>query len=444
MAWTTSATGSYELWLWDGAGSITITAEDRAYIYGEGGGPVQLAASQDALALLLRNGGLLTWGSATSTAGCSQYRLPASEAEQLVEVAASDSAFAARDRTGRVVACGSRNRGGALPESLRSVMDGGAAGLVGSAGGAFAAWTTGAGRVFSWGSRRVGGVGSLSSLDEMQGVRKVWASEGAFAAVRNDGYVYTWGNCFYGGCLTGSRNAKGAENREMIRVAHVFSGALAFTALLPNQSVVAWGKTDRGGSITSPVPPSVPVSYAVSSRGATCVLSQSNTSLTCWGAANFGGDSSEASRALQDAGSVKIGSLVNTDSAFALLVGSTVLAWGDEAMGGLAPASLAEKAVVQLVASQGAFAALTLQGEVVVWGDPRYGGRLPEDWSEVMPGMVRRLVASLGGFLALGSTGAGESVAVAWGDGYGYPFSYARLSALLSPVNATFASLYVV
>ncbi|RYG65913.1 hypothetical protein EON64_10920 [archaeon] len=451
IVWTTSASGTAELWLWDRTDSSSLTAEDKAYIYGEGGGPVQLAASQSALALLLVNGGLLTWGSRASLSGCELYRRPASDGQQLVEVAGTDAAFAARSREGKVVACGQSFRGGIVPANLSGIVDGGVAGLVGSAGGAFAAWTAGLGRVFSWGSRRAGGDGSLDSLAEMSGVREIWASEGAFAALRSDGYVYTWGNCYYGGCLAGSKEGGNGGGTGEVQAAYVVSAARVFTALLPNRSVQAWGPADRGGQVpSSSFRPTPPIDYLVSSRGATCVLSQSNTSLTCWGAATFGGDCLEAASVLQAAGPGPgaLG-LVSTDSAFALLFRSSVLAWGDETYGGHVPDSLAGQEVVQLVASQGAFAALTRQGVVVVWGDAKKGGRLPTAWPTILPGVVRRLVACPGGFLALTDDAIADSVgggdmAVAWGEGYGGPSGYATLTPMLSPPNSSYASLFVV
>jgi hypothetical protein len=69
----------------------------------------------------------------------------------------------------------------------------------------------------------------------------IYSNEGAFAAVKNDGSVVTWG----------SKNTGGDSNSVADQLAgdvlHVYSSSTAFAAVKANGSVVTWGSQDNGG-----------------------------------------------------------------------------------------------------------------------------------------------------------------------------------------------------
>ena len=81
------------------------------------------------------------------------------------------------------------------------------------------------------------------------GIRKIFStgsdyggdSGAAFAALKNDGSVVTWGRDFAGG------DSSAVASKISSGVVEVFSTALAFAALKSDGSVVTWGHPLRGG-----------------------------------------------------------------------------------------------------------------------------------------------------------------------------------------------------
>ncbi len=73
------------------------------------------------------------------------------------------------------------------------------------------------------------------------GVTHVVGTRSAFAAVKEDGSVVTWGDAVNGG--------DSSEVSEDLRssVKEIFSNAYAFAALKEDGSVVTWGNPRRGG-----------------------------------------------------------------------------------------------------------------------------------------------------------------------------------------------------
>ena len=97
---------------------------------------------------------------------------------------------------------------------------------------------------------------------------------------------------------------------------------------------------------------------------------------------------------------------VQNHNAFAVLKNDgSVVAWGDSAYGGTAPAGLGN--VTQIFSNKGAFAALRSDGTVVAWGDSGKGGSAPADLSSVI-----KIFSNEHAFVALKSDGT----IVAWGD----------------------------
>ena len=76
-----------------------------------------------------------------------------------------------------------------------------------------------------------------SQIDGTIDVTQVFSTENAFAALRADGSVVTWGACSYGG----DSSAVASQIDGTIDVIHVFSTDDAFAALRADGSVVTWG-----------------------------------------------------------------------------------------------------------------------------------------------------------------------------------------------------------
>ena len=73
------------------------------------------------------------------------------------------------------------------------------------------------------------------------GLEAYVASDGAFAAVKANGCVVTWGDEFYGGDSTLIQSMLRSD------VLQVTGAAYAFTAVKKDGSVVTWGDTESGG-----------------------------------------------------------------------------------------------------------------------------------------------------------------------------------------------------
>ena len=106
---------------------------------------------------------------------------------------------------------------------------------------AFAA-IKGDGSVFTWGDDLYGG-GSDAVREQLAvGVHHIYSSDSTFAAVKVDGAVVTWGNKESGGNLDVVREQVAAD------VEHIYSNHQAFAAVKSEGRVVTWGKGECGGN----------------------------------------------------------------------------------------------------------------------------------------------------------------------------------------------------
>ena len=95
------------------------------------------------------------------------------------------------------------------------------------------------GKVITWGLGSAGNSSSVaSSIDS--GVIEISSTDDAFAALKSDGSVVTWGNSALGGSsiFVASSLSSG--------VIEIFSNKGAFAALKSNGSVVTWGSAEWG------------------------------------------------------------------------------------------------------------------------------------------------------------------------------------------------------
>ena len=101
--------------------------------------------------------------------------------------------------------------------------------------------------------------------DELRGVQQIQATNGAFAAILEDGSVVSWGNASFGGDssavrdqIRGLQQIQAARNADlggddsavryhlrMVQQVPATNGA--FAAILEDGSVVSWGNSDFGG-----------------------------------------------------------------------------------------------------------------------------------------------------------------------------------------------------
>ena len=90
------------------------------------------------------------------------------------------------------------------------------------------------------GTLRQAGIRDGDTITAVAGHVAVAASTSAFALIRTDGSVVTWGDPLSGG------NSKDVQN-QLQNVRHIQANTGAFAALREDGSVVTWGDEDRGG-----------------------------------------------------------------------------------------------------------------------------------------------------------------------------------------------------
>jgi hypothetical protein len=201
----------------------------------------------------------------------------------------------------------------------------------------------------------------------------------AFAALRSDGSVITWGDSLRGG------NSKGVDfdgPANSLKVSQIFSTFEAFAALHSDGSVVTWGDPDRGGN-SSEVDfdgpsNSLKVSQIFSTMWAFAAL-RSDGSVVTWGQSDWGGNSSGVDFD-GPANTLKVSQIFSSGYAFAALRSDgSVVTWGSSDKGGNSngvdfdgPSNTLK--VSKIFSTAGAFAALRSDGSVATWGRSDYGG----------------------------------------------------------------------
>ncbi|CAK9069221.1 Cilia- and flagella-associated protein 157 (Flagellar-associated protein 77) [Durusdinium trenchii] len=337
---------------------------------------VKLCATSSAVAALLADGSVVTWGEGFFGGDSSAVQ---AQLDGVVDLCSSTGAFAARRSDGRVVAWGSEARAdafgigahmddwGHVQDQLIDIID-----LCASLS-AFAALTlafqpfvegavaltqpfpskfkprllrTSSGTVVLWGDEEYG-----AQMDEVRALRKVWrlkASVGAFAAVKEDGSVVTWGDHYYG--------AFSGFVQDQLRDVEEEATSSAFAARTRGGRVITWGDAEAGGDSSA------------STRQSTLQIFW--TPNTVWAPVIVSG---AVQQQLQ-----QVIRLCASVSAFAALrADGTVITWGHPDYGGTGPAASGLPSVSpvrRLWATSAAFAALRDDGRVITWGSAAAGG----------------------------------------------------------------------
>ena len=272
------------------------------------------------------------------------------------------------------------------------------------------------GSVVTWGRSDYGGDSRAvaNSLNGSVDVQQIYSTGRAFAALRADGSVVTWGSQDEGG----NSSAVKAQLNGSVDVQQIFSNYGAFAALRTDGSVVTWGYSNRGGdssAVAVQLDGRVDVKQIYSTTGAFAAL-RTDGSVVTWGELDWGGDSSEVAAQLD--GRVDVKQIYSTTGAFAALrTDGSVFTWGELNNGGDSSAvanSLNGSIDVQQIFSNSyAFAALRTDGSVVTWGDSISGG----DTSTLMSSLngiidVQQIYSAWYAFAALRADGS----VVTWGQ----------------------------
>ncbi len=274
---------------------------------------------------------------------------------------------------------------------------------------AFAAIKTD-GSVVSWGNTNSGG-NSSTVTDNLTDVQQIASNSEAFAALKSDGSVVTWGNSNLGG----DSSAVNSDLDGTISVTAIFSTEAAFAALREDGSVITWGATGAGAdsSATANNLNGDTDVTSISSNMSAFAAIRSDGSVVTWGFDTFGGDNSSVADELD--GSTSVTQVFSTGSAFAALRSDgSVVTWGSSNDGGDSSNAASQidgsNAVSAIYATTSAFAALRSDGSVVTWGDLNNGGSSDAVASQLTD--VTSLHSTNTAFAALLSDGS----VVTWGD----------------------------
>ncbi len=201
----------------------------------------KVVGNRAAFAALMLDGSVQAWGMAYT--GGSDTNVPAygprfehvqsQLVSGVVDVVASEFAFAARLDDGSVVTWGARGSGG---DSSEVNFTGGVKEIVANRQ-AFAAITL-SGQVLTWGSPHSGGDDAV--VNPTGQVTSIYATDSSFAALQDDGSVVAWGNPENGGDITAVDFPGPVES--------IVANSGAFTAVLSSGTVVSWGSQARGGN----------------------------------------------------------------------------------------------------------------------------------------------------------------------------------------------------
>ena len=187
------------------------------------------------------------------------------------------------------------------------------------------------GSIVTWGGSDYGGDSSAvaDKLDGDVDVVQVFSTNSAFAALREDGSIVTWGYDRAGGdrniwYSTGYPSSVADKLDGTVDVVQVFSTGGAFAALREDGSIVTWGSDTAGGdgsvrnwygkfisSVGDKLDGTVDVVQVFSTGGAFAALREDGSIVT-WGSSDYGGDSSAVADKLQDV--VAISDIYSNDS----------------------------------------------------------------------------------------------------------------------------------
>ncbi|MFN5193434.1 MAG: hypothetical protein ACK5E6_03280, partial [Cyanobacteriota bacterium] len=290
------------------------------------------------------------------------------------------------------------------------------------------------GSVVTWGDPLLGGDSSAVAGQLSSGVSQIFSSSGAFAALKTDGSVVSWGDHNRGGDSSSDYTSVigGVTGQLSSGVTQIFSNPYAFAALKADSSVVIWGHPSFGGS-SSVVDSQLSSGVAqIFSSGQSFAALKDDGSVVTWGDRINGGNSSAVASRLSSG----VTRIFSSEYAFAALKeDGSVVTWGGGGNSGAVAAQLSS-GVTQIFSTDSDFAALKADGSVITWGYPTSGGDSSGVASQLSSGVIQ--IFSTGrAFAALKADGS----VVTWGDSLLGGISKGVASRLSSGVTKIFSNV---
>jgi hypothetical protein len=366
----------------------------------------KIIPSYKGFAALRADGSVVTWGDPNSGGDSGQISNLLDGSIDVVNISSIGNSFAALKADGSVVSWGSDIY--SVPSQLNGEID--VVEIYGNSS-AFAALRAD-GSVVTWGYEPWGGDSSSVSnkLDGTVDVIKIFSTSTAFAALRIDGSVVTWGDTetqatIKNGNLQFTTKSKNGADSSLVAsqidgkidVVKIYGNSSAFAALRADGSVVTWGDPNSGGdsSLVSGQLNGVIDVVDIYTTGFAFAALRADGSVVTWGDPNSGGDSGSAAPNLN--GLIKVTKIYSAISdqypsaAFsALREDGSVIIWGTyydtfsdyTSSSRTKPISELQellnfenkKNVADIFSTGSAFAILGTDGKVITYGDLTFGG----------------------------------------------------------------------
>ena len=358
-------------------------------------GVSNIFSNKFSFAALKDDGSVITWGKNCCGGNSNPSEISGGSLENVSKIFSTfhrytnpffGSSYAAIKNDGSVVAWGSSQTGGIIPQNALTNLQSGVVEIF-STDQSFAALKSD-GTVVSWGFEV--GVNDTHTLSD---VKTIVSTSRAFAALKNDGTVFTWGSDRHGG---------DAGSIDLSNVKEIYGNQHAFAALKNDGSVLTWGYglhpediANHGGDSSS-VDLSSGVLKVYSTAQAFAALTVGGNVIT-WGDSTFGGDSSSVSIGL-----VNVSEIYSTLDAFAALkTDGSVISWGRQwDVTSSDKSSLLSSGVNQIITNHYAFAAIKDNGNVVTWGMHEAGAD-EDSQTNASLSNIKKIHASRSAFAAL-------------------------------------------
>ena len=363
-------------------------------------GTVDVFASSYSFVAIKSNGSLVTWG--VDNWGGDSSSVSLSESDNVIKVVSTNKAFSILKADGSLITWGEIGDYDPTSSSVSSneIID------IVSNSTAFVA-TTQQGGLYFWGDD-----GDVKFADISQEVKtdvvKVFQSNSAFAALKSDGSVITWGQSSSGG------DSSLVADQISAGVVDIFSDpswGRAFAALKEDGSVVSWGEATYGGDASVVVDDllSGVVDIASSSIGFSAL--KDDGSVIYWGldpedVMFFGGVNHDQLK-------TGVKGLTSSPNGFiAEKVNGDIIAWGMDFVEGSDYGFLSDFQVIY--SNRSGVSTLLRDGSVQTWGGYPLGGNPDTHYSDMsseLTGGVTHLYSNNYAFAALKENGS----VVTWG-----------------------------
>ncbi len=408
--------GSVVCWGWAEEFTTDSTLITSGAVSKELDGTIDVTAiytNSGAFAALRADGSVITWGSKNNGADSSLVSKELDGSIDVTNIYSSNSAFAALRKDGSVVTwgVGGYDEKGKPAQIEKNVLNSNSTSPVAeiySNGQAFAALRAD-GSVITFGDLKSGGNSSsvAQGLSGAIDVSKIYSHNGAFAALRADGSVISWGSGGYEWNGTTYKdliidsNAVAKKLDGVIDVTKIYSTGSAFAALRVDGSVVTWGQDSYGGdskNVAAKLDGTIDVTNIFSGYNKFAAL-RADGSVVVWGAGEYDMatsktlpfDSSSIDKYID--GKIDVTQIYSNMFSFAALrADGSVITWGDKSSGGDS-SSVAKELdgtvdVTKIYSNSRSFAALRADGSVVTWGDKDSGGDSSSVEHKLVSGVV--------------------------------------------------------